>query len=97
MNRRFVCLAASLAIIAALVLGTSSARTRLMALYTFNHTLRDSSGNGKAIVTAPLNISVAALPQVTFGAWVKAVSLTTPRPKGRGFFSRIHVAAEMVA
>ncbi|MHB8152767.1 MAG: LamG-like jellyroll fold domain-containing protein [Bacillati bacterium] len=49
-----------------------------MALYTFNHTLRDSSGNGKAIVTAPLDISVAALPQVTFGAWVKAVSVSNP-------------------
>jgi hypothetical protein len=80
----------------------------LMALYSFNGTLRDSSGNAKtaatggaaasyvagapfggkalkfggavkSIVTVPLNISVAALPQVTFGAWVHASTVQTPQ------------------
>ncbi|HLI94519.1 MAG TPA: LamG-like jellyroll fold domain-containing protein [Candidatus Baltobacteraceae bacterium] len=79
---------------------------KLMALYSFNKTLNDSSGNGKnakdsgtptyvtgapfggdaikfdgsgkAIVTAPLDISVADLKQVTFGGWFKALSIATP-------------------
>jgi hypothetical protein len=79
----------------------------LLALYTFNGTLRDSSGHGKtahdsgtpaylggapfggrainfdgtgkAIVAAPLNISPAALPQLTMGAWVNARSVATPQ------------------
>jgi hypothetical protein len=83
------------------------ASTKLLALYTFNGTLADASGNGKtahdsgtptyvtgapfggkaivfsglgnAIVTAPLNISVAALKQVTFGGWFKATSIATPQ------------------
>lgn len=80
--------------------------TKLLALYSFNGTLADSSGNGRtahdsgtpvyatgapfggkaisfsgtgsAIVTAPLNISVTGLRQVTFGGWFKALSVATP-------------------
>jgi hypothetical protein len=75
----------------------------LLALYTFNGSLKDSSGHGKtahdtgtpayvsgapfggfdgsghAIVAAPLNISPAALPQLTMGAWVNARSVATPQ------------------
>jgi hypothetical protein len=79
----------------------------LLALYSFNQTLNDSSGNGlnatdsgtptyvpgapfggdaikfdgtgSAIVTAPLNITVANLPQVTIGGWFKASSISTPQ------------------
>jgi len=84
-----------------------NASTKLLALYTFNGTLADASGNGRtahdsgtptyvtgapfggkaivfnglgsAIVTAPLNISVAGLKQVTFGGWFKAASIATPQ------------------
>lgn len=80
--------------------------TVLIALYTFDGTLRDASGHGltakdtgtpaylqgapfggraiafdgtgKAVVTVPLNISVAALKQVTFGAWVLTRTVQTP-------------------
>jgi concanavalin A-like lectin/glucanase superfamily protein len=34
---------------------------------------------GNAIVLAPLNISPAARPQLTMGAWVKAASVATPQ------------------
>jgi hypothetical protein len=79
----------------------------LLALYKFDGTLADSSGNGRtandtgtptftsgapfggraivfdgtgrAIVRAPLNISPAALPQLTMGAWVNASSVATPQ------------------
>lgn len=99
-----VALAASLPV---LVAAKSPAPSGLLALYTFNGTLHDSSGHGKtaidsgkptyvngapfggkaiafdgsgkAVVTAPLDISVAALPQVTFGAWVMADSVRTPQ------------------
>jgi concanavalin A-like lectin/glucanase superfamily protein len=78
----------------------------LVAFYTFNGTLADSSGHGKtakdsgvptfvanapfggkaisfdgtghAIVSAPLNISVANLPRLTMGAWVLAKSFAAP-------------------
>jgi hypothetical protein len=36
-------------------------------------------GSGHAIVAAPLNISPAALPQLTMGAWVNAKSVATPQ------------------
>ncbi|MGR4064844.1 MAG: LamG-like jellyroll fold domain-containing protein [Vulcanimicrobiaceae bacterium] len=83
------------------------ARAGLIALYSFNGTLTDSSGNGKtakdsgtpayvpgapfggkaidfdgsgkALVTVPINMSVAAMPQVTFGAWVYAKSAANPQ------------------
>jgi hypothetical protein len=96
-----------IAVFAMGTMGATPARAALMAFYSFNGTLNDSSGNGKtatdsgtpvyvngapfggqaiqfdgngkAIVTAPLDISVAALPQVTFGAWVKAASFANPQ------------------
>lgn len=88
-------------------LAVPAASLKLMALYSFNGTLADSSGNGKtatdtasptyvtgapfggkaiafngsghAIVHAPLNISVAAVKQITFGGWMKALSISTPQ------------------
>lgn len=106
MNPRFVCLVGALVMSAILPPRTSGAQSTLMALYTFNGTLADASGNaktasasgtpayvtgapfggqaisfdgsGKSVVTAPLNISVAALKQVTFGAWVRAQSVDSP-------------------
>jgi hypothetical protein len=36
-------------------------------------------GGGHAIVSAPLNISVANLPRLTMGAWVLAKSIATPQ------------------
>jgi hypothetical protein len=36
-------------------------------------------GSGHAIVAAPLNISPAALPQLTMGVWVNARSVATPQ------------------
>ncbi len=36
-------------------------------------------GTGRAIVAAPLNISPAAMPQLTMGVWVKARSVATPQ------------------
>src|SRR5579872_602229 len=36
-------------------------------------------GQGNAIVTARLNISPAALPRLTMGAWVQAASIATPQ------------------
>jgi hypothetical protein len=96
-----------IAVFAVVAVGATPARAALMAFYSFNGTLNDSSGNGKtatdtgtpvyvngapfggqaiefdgngkAIVTAPLDISVAAVPQVTFGAWVKAASYGNPQ------------------
>src|SRR5579864_17357 len=106
MNPRFVYSAVALVLSAVLLPRTSGAQPTLMALYTFNGTLADASGNGKtatasgtpayvsgapfggqaisfdgsgkSVVTAPLNISVAALKQVTFGAWVRAQSVDSP-------------------
>lgn len=95
-------------ILALVVASTVSARADgLLALYKFDGSLNDSSGNGKtahdsgtptfvsgapfggqaisfdgagnAIVSAPLNISPAALPRFTMGAWVKARSVATPQ------------------
>ncbi len=85
----------------------AGARAGLLALYSFDGTLADASGNGKtakdsgtpayvagapfggkaisfdgsgkALVTAPLNLSVAAMPQVTFGAWVYAKAVNNPQ------------------
>lgn len=79
----------------------------LLALYRFNGTLKDSSGNkhnakdtgtpayvtgapfggkaiafdgtGGAIVTAPLDISVKTIPQLTMGGWFKATADSTPQ------------------
>jgi len=105
---RYLCAAATvLALTVALPVPGKTVAPGLIALYTFNGTLHDASGNGKtakstgtptyvsgapfggkalsfdgsgkAIVTAPLNISVKALPQVTFGAWVMAGSVATPQ------------------
>ncbi len=39
----------------------------------------DFDGSGKALVTVPINMSVAAMPQVTFGAWVYAKSAANPQ------------------
>lgn len=78
----------------------------LLALYKFNGSLDDSSGNGyttkdsgkpeyvdgapfggkaiefdgtgSAIVSAPLNISVKHIRQLSMGGWFKATSITTP-------------------
>lgn len=36
-------------------------------------------GSGKAIVSAPLDISPAALPRLTMGAWVDALDVSTPQ------------------
>jgi hypothetical protein len=96
-----------IAVFAVVAVGATPARAALMAFYSFNGTLNDSSGNGKtatdtgtpvyvngapfggqaiefdgngkAIVTAPLDISVAAVPQSTFGAWVKAAFYGNPQ------------------
>ena len=99
---------AAYAFVGLMFVSTSGARANgLLALYTFDGTLRDSSGHGKtahdtgkptyvvgapfggkaisfdgsghAIVAAPLNISPAALPQLTTGAWVNARSVATPQ------------------
>ena len=84
-----------------------TAQAGLIALYTFNGTLADSSGNGNtatdsgtptyvsgapfggnaisfdgsgsAIVTAPLNISVANYSQLTMGAWVYVTADPSPQ------------------
>ena len=79
----------------------------LLALYSFNGTLKDSSGNGHtatdsgtptyvkgapfggkaiafdgsgtAIVSAPLDISVATIPQLSMGGWFKSTSIAYSR------------------
>jgi hypothetical protein len=104
---RFRYAAAAIALVVCVCISTVSARAGLLALYSFNGNLKDSSGHGKtahasgaptyvdgapfggraisfdgsghAIVTAPLNISPAALPQLTMGAWVNASSVATPQ------------------
>jgi len=100
--------ATAIAFVGLFLFSIGSARAdHLIALYPFNGTLHDASGNGRtahdsgtptyvagapfggkaisfdgsghAIVTAPLNISPAALPQLTMGAWVYANSVATPQ------------------
>lgn len=107
-RKRSAYAAAALAFAVIILVSTAGARANgLLALYTFNGTLHDSSGHGKtahdsgkpiyvagapfggqflrfagtglAIVTAPLNISPSALPQLTMGAWVRAQSVATPQ------------------
>jgi hypothetical protein len=107
-TKRFAYALVAFALAGLILASTATARANgLLAVYTFNGSLKDSSGHGKtahdsgtptyvagapfggkaltldgsghAIVAAPLNISPAALPQLTMGAWVNARSVATPQ------------------
>jgi len=106
--RRLLCAPAILLLFALSGFSAASARADgVLALYSFNGTLADASGHGKAahdtgtptftsgapfggkaivfdgsgkaVVSVPLNISPAAMPQLTMGAWVNASSVATPQ------------------